>query len=568
MFGFEPIDFAVIVIYLVGITVVGSWAARRVKSAASYFIGDRKFGKVMMSFFMFTAATHYDQAVSVTSKVFRSGASGIWYQWMWLFITPLFWLIAPIFRRMRAVTIGDYFEMRYGPSVSSLYAVIGILQLIVNIGLMLKSCEAMITAATGGRVDPNLAIGAMTAIFVIYSIVGGMNSAVVADFVQGIMTFTFSFLLLPFALDKLGGIAGMRAALPDPAMMEIVAPKEITAFYIFMISFNGLVGWVTQPHTMAVCAGGKTEMEGRMGVTSGLFVKRICTIAWMITGLCGVAMYSGQADIKPDEVFGRMARDLLPGVLPGLVGLFIACILASVMGACGAFMVVSSGLFTENIYKRFLARGRSDKHYVVVGRLSAVIMVGLSVYFAYTIESVVTGLEIFWQVAAMMGIAFWVGLYWRRATVAAAWAGTLASFAVLLFTSKIDLLGWDFNKHFAQYLPSFMLLDGKLLLSWQMVLYLVVGFVVTIIVSLLTRPVDPARLDRMFACLRTPIAPNEPETKPFTLPAGMIPPPRKVLIDLPGFEIPRPSKIGLVGFVVSWAIVIVLIWSVYVILGL
>jgi Na+/proline symporter len=568
LFGFEPIDFAVIVVYLVGITVVGSWAARRVKSAASYFIGDRKFGKVMMSFFMFTAATHYDQAVSVTSKVFRSGASGIWYQWMWLFITPLFWLIAPIFRRMRAVTIGDYFEMRYGPSVSSLYAVIGILQLIVNIGLMLKSCEAMITAATGGRVNPNLAIAAMTAIFVIYSIVGGMNSAVVADFIQGIMTFIFSFLLLPFALDKLGGIAGMRAALPDPAMMEIVAPKEITAFYIFMISFNGLVGWVTQPHTMAVCAGGKTEMEGRMGVTVGLFVKRVCTIAWMITGLCAVAMYTGQAGIKPDEVFGRMARDLLPGVLPGLVGLFIACILASVMGACGAFMVVSSGLFTENIYKRFLARGRSDKHYVVVGRLSAVIMVGLGVYFAYTIESVVTGLEIFWQVAAMMGIAFWVGLFWRRATVAAAWAGTLASFAVLLFTSKIDLLGWDFNKIFADQLPAFMLLDGKLLLSWQMVLYLVVGFVVTIVVSLFTRPVDPARLDRMFACLRTPIAPNEPETKPFTLPAGMQPAPRKVLIDLPGFEIPRPSWIGMLGFTVSWAIVLMLIWAVYLILGL
>jgi Na+/proline symporter len=552
LFGFEPIDFAVIVVYLVGITVVGSWAARRVKSAASYFIGDRKFGKVMMSFFMFTAATHYDQAVSVTSKVFRSGASGI----------------APIFRRMRAVTIGDYFEMRYGPSVSSLYAVIGILQLIVNIGLMLKSCEAMITAATGGRVNPNLAIAAMTAIFVIYSIVGGMNSAVVADFIQGIMTFIFSFLLLPFALDKLGGIAGMRAALPDPAMMEIVAPKEITAFYIFIISFNGLVGWVTQPHTMAVCAGGKTEMEGRMGVTVGLFVKRVCTIAWMITGLCAVAMYTGQAGIKPDEVFGRMARDLLPGVLPGLVGLFIACILASVMGACGAFMVVSSGLFTENIYKRFLARGRSDKHYVVVGRLSAVIMVGLGVYFAYTIESVVTGLEIFWQVAAMMGIAFWVGLFWRRATVAAAWAGTLASFAVLLFTSKIDLLGWDFNKIFADQLPAFMLLDGKLLLSWQMVLYLVVGFVVTIVVSLFTRPVDPARLDRMFACLRTPIAPNEPETKPFTLPAGMQPAPRKVLIDLPGFEIPRPSWIGMLGFTVSWVIVFMLIWAVYLILGL
>ncbi len=575
MFGFEPIDFAVIVVYLVGITVIGSWAAKRVKSAASFFIGDRKFGKIMMSFFMFTAATHYDQAVSVTSKVYRSGASGIWYQWMWLFSTPFFWLIAPIFRRMRAVTVGDYFEMRYGPSVSSLYAVIGILQLIVTIGLMLKSCGAMVTAATNGQVNPNLAIFATTAMFVIYGVAGGMNSAIVADFIQGLMTFAFSFLLLPFALGQLGGLAGMRQALPDPAMMNIIAPREITVFYIFMISFNGLVGWVTQPHTMAVCAGGKTEMEGRIGVVSGLFVKRICTIAWMIVGLCAVAMYASKPDFDPDEVFGRMARDLLPGVLPGLVGLFIACILASVMSACGAFMVVSSGLFTQNIYKRFVIRDRSERHYVVVGRIVSVIMVGLGVYFAYTIESVVRGLEIFWQVAAMMGITFWVGLYWRRATVAAAWAGTLSSFAVLLFTSVIDIpfgsLGhrvWDFNRHFAEYLPGFMLLEGKLLLSWQMVMYLVVGFIVTIIVSIFTRPVDPIRLDRMFACLRTPIAPNEPETRPFTLPNGIQPAHRKVLIDLPGFEIPRPSWIGIIGFLVSWAIVFLLIWVAYLILSL
>ncbi len=53
MFGFKPIDLAVICSYLIGITLVGVWAARRVKSTTSFFIGDRKFGKWMMMFFMF-----------------------------------------------------------------------------------------------------------------------------------------------------------------------------------------------------------------------------------------------------------------------------------------------------------------------------------------------------------------------------------------------------------------------------------------------------------------------------------------------------------------------------------
>ena len=103
MLGFESIDWMIILGYLIGITVIGTWAARRVKSAASYFIGDRKFGKWMMMFFMFGSGTHSDQAVSVAAKTYQSGASGIWYQWQWLFVTPFYWIAAPVFRRMRGL---------------------------------------------------------------------------------------------------------------------------------------------------------------------------------------------------------------------------------------------------------------------------------------------------------------------------------------------------------------------------------------------------------------------------------------------------------------------------------
>ncbi len=71
MLGLELIDWAVIIVYLVGITFIGLWAVKRVRSAASFFIGDRKFGKVMMAFFMFGSGTHSDQAVSVASKTYQ-----------------------------------------------------------------------------------------------------------------------------------------------------------------------------------------------------------------------------------------------------------------------------------------------------------------------------------------------------------------------------------------------------------------------------------------------------------------------------------------------------------------
>jgi len=567
MLGLKLVDWVVIVVYLFGITLIGFWAVRKVRSSASFFIGDRKFGKLMMAFFMFGSGTHSDQAVSVAAKTYNTGASGIWYQWLWLFVTPFFWLIAPFFRRMRAVTTGDYFEVRYGRSVSGLYAVMGILQLLVAIGVMLKGSGMVVEAISGRAISSELAIVAMTVIFLIYGIAGGLSAAIATNCVQGLLTVVLSFIILPFALAKVGWMSGLREALADrPDMLSLVAPHEITFFFIAVIAFNGLIGWVTMPETMANCAAGKTEMEGRIGVTIGIFGKRICTVAWMLTGLCAVAMYAGTGLENADLVYGKMARELLSGIIPGLVGLFIASLLASVMSTCDSLMVVASALFTENIYRKFVAFGRPDRHYTLIGRVMSAVIVVCGILFAFSLESVVSGLEIFWQVSAMMGIAFWVGLFWRRATVAGAWAGTLASFGVLLFTSDIVLGGhaiWNFNEHLADKLPAWMLLEGNLGLPWKMIMYLATGFVVLVVVSLFTRRAPKDRLDRLYDCLRTPIGTDEPEAEPFTLPTGVQPGPRNVLIQHPDFEIPRPTLIGIGGFLAAWLGVGLLIGAVY-----
>ena len=90
MLGVSWIDWLVLVSYLTLIAVIGISAAKRVRNATSFFIGDRKFGKIMMMFFTFGTGTHSDQAVSVAAKTYRSGVSGIWYQWLWLFATPFY----------------------------------------------------------------------------------------------------------------------------------------------------------------------------------------------------------------------------------------------------------------------------------------------------------------------------------------------------------------------------------------------------------------------------------------------------------------------------------------------
>lgn len=362
-------------------------------------------------------------------------------------------------------------------------------------------------------------------------------------------------------------MAGLREKIADPEMMRIVASGEITVFFVAVVALNSLIGWATQPHTMAVCAAGKSEIEGRVGVTVGMFLKRICTVAWMLTGLCAIAMYAGREVEDVDHVYGLMAHELLPKIAPGLIGLFIASMLASVMSSCDAFMVASAGLFTKNIYRKFLVTDKEEGHYVFVGRVVSVLIVVGGILFAFALESVVQMLEVFWKISAMMGIAFWVGLFWRRATVAGAWAGTMVSFGVLLFTSDLPLGIWEFNTRFARYLPEFMVWNGKLYLPWQMILYLVSGLVSLVVVSLFTKRVEAERLDRLYGCLRTPIGADEPEGEVFTLPEGVEVAERRVLIGHQDFEIPRPSLVGFLGFAGSWAAVGGLIGFVYWLMG-
>ena len=557
MLGLQTADFLVVLVYLIGITGLGIWMMRKVHDIGDFFM-PRRFGKVMMMLFSFGSGTHGEQAVIVASKTYTNGLSGIWYQWLWLFCTPFYWLIAPFMRRFRAITTADVFEARYSRSVAMLYALVGCLNLSVNIGVMLKGAGAVVEASTDGVLSSNLSIMLMTVLFVSYGMAGGLSAAIVTDFIQGILTIVLSFMLLPFVLNAVGGMSGMHETIKDPHMFSLVAPAEIGIFYILVIAFNGLVGIVTQPHTMGNCAAGKTEWEGQIGFMGGTLIKRLCTVAWCLTGLAAVAYYAGQ-DIEPDLVFGKVARDFLPMIAPGMLGVFIASILASVMSSCDAFMISSSGLFTENIYKP-LVRGRTQKHYLFVARTVSVVIVAAGVGFAYWLPGVVKGLEIFWKISPMMGIAFWLGLFWRRTTVAGAWASTLGAFAIWWLTEQAFFVGLLSTLPAAESLR--FVFEDAIYLPWQMVFYLFGGLLLGIIVSWFTRPVSKEKLDNYYALIRTPITLGEKVIDPCTLPEGAVTPPRRVLFPKSNIEIPMPSKNGVVGFITGWILVALIIYVV------
>ena len=141
------------------------------------------------------------------------------------------------------------------------------------------------------------------------------------------------------------------------------------------------------------------------------------------------------SQIDPDRVYGQMAKEFLPAIFPGLLGLFIAALLAGVMSSCDSFMISSSALFTENLYKP-IREGKSRAHYLKVARIASIIIVAFGLIFAFSIDGVVSGLKSWLKFGAPLGIGFWAGLFWRRFNSAGVWVSTLTAYFCWWMTTQ------------------------------------------------------------------------------------------------------------------------------------
>jgi Na+/proline symporter len=482
MSSFSGLDLFVVVIYLVGIGWLGVSQARKVHNAGDFFAGGRRFNKWLMMMHSLGTGTHADDPVGVAGAAYQRGISGIWYTYVYLFCTPFYWLIAPLFRRSRLLTTADFFTARFSRGLGLLYAIMGVLIFSVNTGTMLKGTGTIVTAVTGGMVPEWLAIAAMTVAFVIYGTAGGLIATVITESVQGLLIVVMSLLLVPYGLHVVGGFSGLHELL-TPDKFSLAAPEEMTLPWIIAASLGSLIGIVAQPHTMEVCAAGKTEWEGRVGFTYGSFIKRICAMGWALTGLLVLAMVANGSLAAPlgkrEEAFGVAIRELLP---PGATGLMFAAVLAAQMSTLSAFMVAGSALLSRNIYRGHLRLAATDADMLRVGRYAGLIVVALGVVFALHIGGVADALTYFWALNSLLGLSMWFAVLWRPTNATGAWVSFVVMALIWLAQGPVGArygpLGWFGDKQ-----------DLHLLLMS----YLPAGAVALVVGSLASRPGKRAR---------------------------------------------------------------------------
>jgi len=208
----------ILVVYFAGMLLLGWWSKRQATTREGFLLGGRKFGVGMMVMHAFGAGTNPTDSSGCVSRSVGIGASGIWVSWMWMFGTPFYWLIAPIMRRMRCLTMTDYYEQRFGHGAAMLYTVVAGLGMMIFFGGVLlattKTVMGMMGVADADNADTWFfaILGVTTLVFVLYGYWGGIVAAIRTDMVQGLMIIVLSFLAIwpALNLEGVGGLGNMR----------------------------------------------------------------------------------------------------------------------------------------------------------------------------------------------------------------------------------------------------------------------------------------------------------------------------------------------------------------------
>ena len=470
LWGLHVIDLAIIAIYLGAMIWIGLKVGRATEGLDDFFLAGRKLGKLYQFFLNFGCSTNADQAVAVSREVYRQGIGGMWIQSLVLFLTPFYWISTMFFRRVRLTTIGDYYAERFGsPFLAAAYAVFtlalsafiggGIGMLVAGktmVAMTPKAIEqctpaerasieqfeeyrqlesvrsAGLTPAQEARWDvlrQKQQRGELRSFvshvnpawfFLIYAIVvgaytmmGGFRAAAITDGIQGVLIIVFSVILVPVGLAKLGGFEGLHAVVPAH-MFELFGSASLSeyAWYtVLAMVLANLVSIVAVVSGMQTAGSATNEFTARIGMIGGMFAKRVLMLFWALAGLIAIGLYAGRLH-DPDLIWGVMTRDLLP---PGAIGLMLVGVLAANMSTLDASAVSHAALFIRNLY-RPLVPGKSDRHYLMIGRVVIAVTLAGAILVAMTAGNLLELFQYIISVPAIFGASIWLGFVWRRVT--------------------------------------------------------------------------------------------------------------------------------------------------------
>jgi solute:Na+ symporter, SSS family len=451
-----PIDLAIIAVYFVLVFAIAFYFARRKRTSEDYFLASRDVGWFAIGASLFVSNISTEHFIGLAGSGATSGLPVGHFEWMaCIMVLILGWVFVPFYKRSNVFTMPEFLERRFNRNCAVYLAAISILAYIfTKISVHLYAAAIVLERVVGW--SPLTAAFILVIATGIYTIAGGLAAVIYTDLVQTLILIFGAVILTIIGLDKAGGFAGLRAALP-PSYFHMFRPMSDPEFPWTGIFFGapilGIWYWCTDQVIVQRVLSAKDEGNAKAATIFAGFLKILPVFILVLPGLIAYKLYpdsfytvNGHVT-NGDIAYPTLIVNLLPA---GLVGLMIAALLAALMGAMSSVFNSSSTLVTLDFYKKLRPQA-SESQLVTIGRVATGVMVVLGLLWVPFIHLLSAQLYIYLQsvqayISPPITACFLFGILWPRMNGKGAISSLLVGFVLGAVRFVLEVM--DKTRHF------------------------------------------------------------------------------------------------------------------------
>src|SRR5918995_592623 len=482
------LDYFIIGVYFLFVLGIGAVLRKRMRTSEDYFLSARSLPSWVTGLAFLGANLGALEILGMGAGAAQYGIMTAHFYWIGAIPAMVFvaLFMIPFYYGSRVVSVPGYLKRRYNEATRGFNAVLFAIFMILLSGLNMYAMAIVFQLLLGWSITASIFLSA--GIIMTYVVLGGLSSSIFNEVLQFFLITLGISPLVIFALVAAGGWSGLQETVAKPEFFHLWAdtgstgnPMAVQWFAIvfglgFVMSFGY---WCTDFLVVQRALAAEDLAASQRTPLIAAFPKILYGVLAIFPGLIALSI------LGPKIATAAEANNAVPYAMAyyfptGMLGFGLTALLAAFMSGMAGNITAFNTVWTYDIYKPYINRDASDRHYLNVGRIATVAGVLLSIATAYLALGFATIMN-YVQVLHGMFLAplfgtFLLGMFWRRTTGWGGFTGLVAGTGYGLITYLITLddgLGASMARAF---------------FAW------IVTLVVTIAVSLVTQPKPDSEL--------------------------------------------------------------------------
>jgi SSS family solute:Na+ symporter len=516
------VDYAILLTYFASVLGIGFALKRYTRSSTDFFLSGRSIPAWVAGLAFLSANLGAQEVIGMAASGAKYGIATSHFYWIGAIPAMVFVgvFMMPFYYGSRARSVPEYLRLRFDEKTRGFNAITFAAMTVFSSGISMYAMGLLLGVLLGWDFNVSVLVSAL--IVLLYILVGGLTSAIYNEVLQFFLIVAGFIPLVFLGLQDVGGWGGLSERLAVTATQAGFAPGAYTQSWQHMGSpadnpmgvewFGLAMGlgfvlsfgyWTTDFLVVQRAMASNSMSAARRTPLIAAFPKMLFPALVILPGMIAIALTTqagGSGFSLPSKPDGTLNYDMaIPMMLghyfpSGLLGLGLTALMASFMSGMAGNVTAFNTVWTYDIYQPYIKRGASDRHYLWMGRAATVFGIALSVATAYAttqFNNIMDMLQlVFAFVNAPLFATFLLGMFWRRTTGHGAFSGLVAGTLAAALHHGLTMprgaaigikggwLGPLLNTYPSEMAQNF----------WTAIWAWTVCFVVTIIVSLVTRP--------------------------------------------------------------------------------